>query len=401
VPTAFLMQQTPAAATTERREIRPPELRFLSELPSLMELASLPGIGIGVVRPEQPPWEHYVGVMNASGNEPVTSKSLFPGCSLGKPIFACVVLRLAEEKKIDLDRPLNQYLTDDALGGQFGDRVTARHVLSHSTGLYNWRWQKGQQLIPTFEPGTRFRYSGEGFYHLQRVVEKILNAGFESVMQERIFKPLGMTSTTYLWRQDANSRLVAGHNPDPVYNRDLAIRIFDFIQASTEPLSFWTHEQITAALTRNGTNAPEPNEIVPNVAFSLLTTVSDYSRFLTAYMEPGNAVASLSLAMRTAMQRPVSHVNSALSWGLGIGIERTQGHEYLWQWGDSGGWKDFLLAEPTTLSAIVVLTNGGNGMHVNERVLRSSTGIDHPAFLWDLICFIAASGSSSAKGTVP
>lgn len=347
-----------------------------------MELASLPGIGIGVVRPDQSPWEHYVGVMNTNRNDPVTSKSLFPACSLGKPIFACVVLKLAEEKKIDLDRPLNQYLTDDALGGEFGDRVTARHVLSHSGGLYNWRWQKGQHLIPTFEPGTRFRYSGEGFYHLQRVVEKILNAGFESVMQERIFKPLGMTSTTYLWRQDATSRLVAGHSPDPFDNRDLAIRIFDLIQKSSEPLSFWTHEHITAALKRTGMDAPEPNEMVPNVAFSLLTTVNDYARFLTAYLEPGNAVLGLPQDARTAMQSPVSRVNSALSWGLGIGIEQTQGHKYLWQWGDNGGWKDFVLAETTKRTAIVVLTNGRNGMHVNERVLRASTGIDHPAFLW-------------------
>jgi CubicO group peptidase (beta-lactamase class C family) len=379
---AFLIRQSLAAATTERREIRPPEQTFLSALPSLMELASLPGIGIGVVRPDQSPWEHYVGVMNVSRNDPVTSQSLFPGCSLGKPIFACVVLKLAEEKKIDLDRPLNEYLTDDALGGEFGDRVTARHVLSHSTGLYNWRWQKGQQLIPSFEPGTRFRYSGEGFYHLQRVVEKILNVGFESLMQERIFKPLGMTSTTYLWRKDANSRLVSGHNPDPFDNRDLAIRIFDLIQKRSEPLSFWTHERITTALEQTGIDAPEPNEIVPNVAFSLLTTVSDYARFLTAYLQPGNAVLGLPQAARTAMRSPISRVNSALSWGLGIGIEQTQGHDYLWQWGDNGGWKDFVLAETTTRSAIVVFTNGRNGMHVNERVLRASTGIDHPAFLW-------------------
>ncbi len=194
-------------------------------------------------------------------------------------------------------------------------------------------------------------------------------------MQERIFKPLGMTSTTYFWRRDADSRIVAGHNPDPLYNRDLATRIFDLIQESGEPLSFWTHEHIKGVLRRTGMEAPEPNEMVPNVAFSLLTTVSDYAQFLTAYLEPGNAVLGLPQAARAAMQSPVSRVNSALSWGLGIGIERAEGHEYLWQWGDNGGWKDFMLAETTSRSAIVVLTNGRNGMHVNERVLRASTGI--------------------------
>jgi CubicO group peptidase (beta-lactamase class C family) len=111
---------------------------------------------------------------------------------MGKPVFACLVLKMAQEGKIDLDRPLNQYLQDDAFTGPFGDRVTARHVLSHSTGLNNWRSGKGQKLTPNFEPGSKFRYSGEGFYHLQRVVEHISNVGFESLVQERIFQPLDL-----------------------------------------------------------------------------------------------------------------------------------------------------------------------------------------------------------------
>ncbi|MBV8818728.1 MAG: hypothetical protein JO022_10265 [Acidobacteriaceae bacterium] len=80
------------------------------------------------------------------------------------------------------------------------------------------------------------------------------------------------------------------------------------------------------------------------------------------------------------MQSPLSRVNSALFWGLGIGIEQTQGHEYLWQWGDHEGWKDSVLAETITRSVTGVSANGRNGMHVNERVLRACTGIHHPKF---------------------
>ena len=82
------------------------------------------------------------------------------------------------------------------------------------------------------------------------------------------------------------------------------------------------------------------------------------------------------------MQTPVSHLNSALSWGLGIGIEQVDGQSYLWQWGDNGGWKNFILAHPPTRTAIAVFTNGNNGQHVNERILRAATGIEQPAFLW-------------------
>jgi len=70
---------------------------------------------------------------------PITADSLFPAAWLGKPIFACVVLKLAQDGAIDLDPPLNQYLQEDALTGHWADRVTARHVLNHSTGLPDWR----------------------------------------------------------------------------------------------------------------------------------------------------------------------------------------------------------------------------------------------------------------------
>jgi hypothetical protein len=75
--------------------------------------------------------------------------------------------------------------------------------------------------------------------------------------------------------------------------------------------------------------------------------------------------------------KPYSHVNSALSWGLGWGIEEEGGPRYLWQWGDNGGWKNIVMVHPESRSALVVFTNGGNGMRVVERVAKAATGRDH------------------------
>lgn len=374
-----------AATKLAAGSIHPPDDAFVATLPHLMDLAMLPGLGIGIGRPGQPLWQYYSGVANVKTKTPIMASSLFPGASLGKPIFACVVLKMAQEGAIDLDRPLNQYVQEDALTGQWGDRVTPRHVLTHSTGLPNWRSENSVKLTPTFEPGTRFQYSGEGFFHLQRVVEHITGSSFESLMEERIFRPLGMSSTTYLWLPDGNDRIVAGHNgPNPFYNRDIAIMVFEAIQTSAKPLSFWTCEQISDALMKKTgkQTPPPPNSFVPNVAFSLLTTVSDYTRFLSALADPQDTMLGLSAATRTTMRTPVSHVNSALSWGLGVGIEEVDGQRYLWQWGDNGGWKNFMLAHPPSRTAIAVFSNGNNGERVNERILRAATGIDHPVFLW-------------------
>jgi CubicO group peptidase (beta-lactamase class C family) len=374
-----------AAAKPAAGGIHPPDAAFIASLPHLLDLAWLPGFGMAVVGPGQPIWQHYLGVANATTKTPIAADSLFPAASLGKPVFACVVLKLAEEGLIDLDRPLNQYLQEDALTGQWGDKVTARHVLTHSTGLLNWRSEDKEKLTPSFEPGSRFQYSGEGCFHLQRVVEHITGSGFESLMKERVFKPLGMESSTYIWLPDAKDRLVAGHNgPNPFYNRDINAMVFEVIEASGKPLSFWTTEQIGDALMKKTGKPvpPPPNSFIPNVAFSLLTTVGDYARFLSAFVDPKNATLGLSPAMRRAMQTPVSHLNSVLSWGLGIGIEQVDGQSYLWQWGDNGGWKNFILAHTPTRTAMVVFTNGNNGQRVNERTVRAATGIEHPVFLW-------------------
>jgi len=357
----------------------------MATLPRLMELAQLPGVGIGVVQGSRLVWQHYAGVANATTKAPITADSLFPAASMGKPVFAYAVLQLVQEGMLDLDRPLKQYLQDDTLSGPLGERVTARHVLSHSTGLPNWRDNRDQPLTPSFEPGSRFRYSGEGFYVLQRCVEKITGTGFEQWMEERMMKPLGMNSSTYLWRADASNRLVAGHRGnDPFYNRDFAMQLYGLEEKSGRPMGAWKHDEIVQAMTAKLTppHAPVPNETVPNVAFSLLTTVSDYSAFLARLVAPRGEAFDLKPAIRAEMMKPYSQINSALSWGLGWGIEQVAGRRYLWQWGDNGGWKDFVMVHPESRSAIVVFTNGSNGMHVVERIVRAASGEDQPVFLW-------------------
>lgn len=365
--------------------IVPPGKQFMVSLPRLMELAQLPGLGMGVIHGDRLVWQHCAGVANAITKVPISAGSIFPAASMGKQIFGYAVLQLVDEHHLDLDRPLKDYLSEDAPAGERGGRITARHILSHSSGLPNWRSEGDQPLIPAFEPGTKFRYSGEGFYYLQRCVEKITGIGCEQFMQERIFKPLGMTSSTYLWREDAGERLVSGHRGgDPFDNRAFAEQLFDVIRKSPVPLAQWNHDRIVEEMTKvlSPPHKPVPNETSPNVAFSLLSTVADYSAFLARVTAPRGDAFNLKPETRSSMMKPYSHVNSALSWGLGWGIEEEGGPRYLWQWGDNGGWKNIVIVHPESRSALVVFTNGGNGMRVVERVAKAATDRDHALFLW-------------------
>jgi CubicO group peptidase (beta-lactamase class C family) len=384
--TSPLLQTAGAAAQASTTGIRPPDDAFLGTLPKLMEISDVPGIGIGVVRGGKLTFQRYEGVADVSTGKPVTADTLFPAASLGKPVFAYAALRLADDGKLDLERPLKAYVPDHTPADVRGDKVTARHVLAHSSGYRNWRNSVNQPLIPDFDPGSRFQYSGEGFYYLQRAVEKITAGPFEQFMQQRLFGPFGMRSSTYGWRHDTEARLVTGHNrgnPSRPPSRDFANRLFQHAQSQGKGLASFSHEDIVVAMgVVRPSPAPLPNFIIPNAAGSMLTTVSDYAAFLSRVLAPAGEVLELKPKTLQQMLSPVTRINGVISWGLGWGLESDAGRDYIWHWGDNGNFKNFVLAHLASQSAIVVFTNGNNGLRVAEAAVAAASGHAHFAFDW-------------------
>jgi len=366
--------------------IRPPSDAFLKTLPKLMEVTAVPGLSIGVLQDGRLVWQRYEGIADVETRRPVTADSLFPAASLGKPVFAYAALRLVDDGKLDLDRPLKSYVPDHAPADVRGDKVTPRQVLSHSTGFRNWRNSVEQPLTPDFDPGSRFQYSGEGFYYLQRAVEKITGGAFEQFMQTRLFEPFGMRSSTYGWREDTDARLVIGHNRgNPVrgQSRDLANRLLQHAQSQGKPLAAFTHDDVVAAMSALKPSPPAlPNFIIPNSAGSMLTTVADYTAYLSHVLAPSGGAAEISTKSRDRMFTATTRINSVLSWGLGWGLESDQGRDYIWHWGDNGNYKNFVLAHLPSRSAVVVFTNGNNGMRINEAAVAAASGHEHFAFDW-------------------
>ena len=375
-------QSAPAGGAS----IKPPSDAALAHIRRLMEIGGVPGVAAGIVTPAGLSWHCLEGVVDVSTRQPVDMRTMFPAASLGKPVFAHLVLRLADEERIDLDKPLKSYLADHTPADPRGDKITARHVLAHSTGLRNWRNSPEQPLVPEFDPGSRFQYSGEGFYYLQRVVETVASNGIEQVVQDRLFAPLGMRSSTYVWRDDTRARLWTGHsrgNPQRDPSRDFADRLLEYARTKGKPLATFTHSEIVTAMTEIKP-APRalPITMIPNVAGSLLTTLEDYATYLKNHLQPVSGPTELKPATRQAMTSPQTRINSALSWGLGWGLEAEAGREYLWQWGDNGTFRNFVLAHLPTRSAIVVFTNGSSGLRIAEHLIASATGHQHLAFDW-------------------
>lgn len=254
---------------------------------------------------------------------------------------------------LDLDRPLDSYLGQAYVpGNDLAAKVTARHVLSHTTGYRNWRFNDTHTLAPEFAPGERWQYSGEGYYELQRAIETITGKDLTALARERIFVAFGMARSSYV--------------PLPEFDGNRATG----------------HRRGGAAITPPG--PPPPNALpvmrTPNAAGSLRTTAVDYAKFLAVVT--GAVEGPLRRELRESMSVRQITVRGSLGWGLGWGLEPREGRTLIWHWGDNPGFKNFVIVDPAAKEGIVVFTNGDGGRAVYERLVRASAGFDPAAFSW-------------------
>jgi CubicO group peptidase (beta-lactamase class C family) len=358
---------------------------FLKQLPQLMDWANVPGLAFATLKDGRPERSHAFGVRKAGESAPVTTATLFGAASLSKPVVAYALLRMRDEKLIDLDRPLWEYLPyEDLPPGDQARQITARHALSHSSGLQNWRFNRDNKLEFAFKPGERFQYSGEGIYYLSRVIERIANRGFEEYMQERVFKPLGMASSTYGWTTAAESKMTWGHNgraiPQESFNAQRGRQMLATAEQWKKPLPTWRHEDVARAYSETNKDAPVfPNFLLPNAAGSLLSTADEYALFMSRLLKPRGDALDLSEASRREMLAPTPKINGAISWGLGVGLESFNGRQYFWHWGDNGVFKAFMMGEPASGSGVVIFTNAQNGHRMWQRIVAETMGRDHPS----------------------
>ena len=194
-----------------------------------MQRTGARGLALAVIDDGQPVLVRAWGHRNAAG-EPLRTDTVMYGASLTKSVFAYTVMQLADEGRLELDRPLADYLPrplpdygnlDDY--GNWGDlagdgrwrRLTARHVLTHSTGWANFAFlEPDGRLKFHFEPGTRYAYSGEGIVLLQFVLEKGLGLDVGAEMQRRVFDRFDMVRTSLKWRPDFAGNLADGWKAD-------------------------------------------------------------------------------------------------------------------------------------------------------------------------------------------
>ncbi|MEQ1513851.1 MAG: serine hydrolase domain-containing protein [Lysobacteraceae bacterium] len=171
------------------------------------------GLSITIVHHDQVVYRRAMGTADADSGRAVTEDTLFEAASLSKPLFAYFAMTFVEEGRLNLDRPLSDYLIHPDLPNDAAfRRVTARQILDHTSGLPNWRsgptprsdWRQSMAedaLVPLAAPGERFIYSGEGYQYLALVLQHLSDtdaAGLEHLFQHRVAGPLGLQHTRFV-----------------------------------------------------------------------------------------------------------------------------------------------------------------------------------------------------------
>ena len=334
----------------------------------LMRAGEVPGVSLALLDGGRIAWQRAYGVRDTSG-APLTPASVMQAASFTKAAFACLVLQLVDEGRLDLDAPIARYLPKplpeypryaDLAGDPRWRRLTARMLLDHTSGFPNWRWlADDHKLRFQFEPGTRYAYSGEGIALLQLVVGEVTHAPLDSLLEARLFGPLGMTRTTMTWRPDLDAGLVDGFDE---YGRRI-------------PHEHW----------------PEAD-----AAGSMQTTPHDFALLLAAVAggRVGRTARAQMLApqvrIHSAHQFPTldtatTHANDAirLSYGLGWGLYRTRHGEAFFKEGHTDGWENYAVYFVRPRRGLVIMTNSSNGEGIFAGLIAGLLGDASTPIAWE------------------
>ena len=327
-------------------------------IPALMAKAALPGLSMVGIRDARIAWTRNFGVANRTSGGPINDETIFEAGSMSKPVFAYAVMKLCEKGVLDLDRQLTAYTPERIVANDARlEQITARRVLSHTTGLPNWR-SASQPMAIRFTPGERWQYSGEGYSYLQSVVThltgrvdparcgtyegdlKVCATDIDTYMKAQVLAPFGMTSSGYVWN-------------------DL------FEAKAARP-----HDAKGALFAKGHASAVDAARYA--AAGGLFATATDYARFLIEVIAPRETDAfRLTRKSLDEMTRPAVKVSNTPpgSWALGWQVLHTDTGDVIAHGGDNPGFHSFSAASIARGTGMVVMTNGDSGPDVIKQIV--------------------------------
>ena len=366
---------TPTMAQTVRLPVTTLDGRRLSAaavdstVTDAMARERVTGLAVAIINRGTVVYLRAFGERNAVTHDLLTTRSTMYAASFTKTMFAHLVLQLVEQHVLELDRPVVSYTGPldtvvkwaDLAGDPRHRKITARMLLSHTSGFSNFRFlNPGEKLLINFEPGSRYAYSGEGLNFLQYVIECITGTSLTALMREKVFQPLGMSHTSMVWDSTFASDLAMGHDS-------------------------------------SGAMIGHSRRSAPRAAGSADTNIEDMARYLVAMLDG----TGLTPASRRAMLSPQIRIHSdhqfptldtltttrddavQLSYGLGWGLVMSPYGRAFFKEGHDDITNNHMIAFDGPRSGMIVMTNSGRGDRVFPRLFATLLGDRYSPWAWN------------------
>lgn len=295
-----------------------------------------PGGVIGVMRDGKPVFLKSYGLASLEYLVPNSTETKFNIASVSKQFTAMAIVLLQQQGKLSLDDDIRKHLPEIP---DFGDIVTIRHMLQHTSGLRSfhallalagwrgddsrtnedlYRLMKNQKDL-NFEPGDQYNYCNTGYILAAKIIENITGEKFPVWMKRNIFEPMGMINT---YVEDQYNRVVP-NNATSYYNTG---------DSFNRAVEYWGY-------VGSG---------------NMHSTVNDLLKWLNNYHTPTSGWEAAFEMMRTQNNFNNGELND---YALGIGINDFNELQRIQHGGSIGGFRSFVCTYPEQKLNIAVLTN--------------------------------------------
>lgn len=322
-----------------------------------------PGAAVGIVENGSVVFKKGYGLADLSTKSAISTSTNFNICSMTKQFTALAILQLERERKLSLDARLNRFFPDLAPG--VAQRVTVRHLLTHSSGImdhyprvdrtqYREFWDKDVlsaiRSVDSvyFPPGSAYRYSNTAYCLLSLIIERMSGEAYPAYLVSRVFTPLGMMRSTVIQPDFAVADRAFGYDREGD-----TFRISD----ARESLFFST--------MGDGGG---------------YTSIDDYLLWITAIQQQSMAGAELVSRAQSA-QFPIDTTRQ-LSYGYGWFVAGSGDDRLVYHTGSNGGFRTIVVMKPSAHYAVVIFSNR-TGVDLEDlvRLINRIYEVDDQAFV--------------------
>lgn len=319
-----------------------------SAVERMMDSVGIPGLSLAVIENNRIVYFHPYGRKNDGTGHKVDKRTVFEACSLSKNFLSYVAHQLVDEGKLDVQKPVYEYLPNDRLEHDARYKlITAHEILAHCSGIENWQvFNNPDTLEIVSNPGEKFVYSGEAFNYLAQIIAKILGQPYEEYMTERVTRPLHLHDTYFRFTKQTSGSAVKVHPADfatPTYTFGNT----GYKWINTEPL--------------------------PSSAVNV--NARDYARLLIALFN----YRHLSAAETRKLWQPVVKVNAhdtTLFIGEGFEISYAGKDTIINHEGDNPGFKSAVFYSVVSKKGFAFFANSDRGMLIADRLNKLTVNLD-------------------------